>query len=333
MKPIIPPLHAVRAFESAGRHLSFTLAAQELHVTQGAISRHIRTLEQYLGTPVFHRKHRRIELTKAGKVFLAAVERGLYEISTTTSLLVGTATQRVITVSAFPTISFMWLMPRLASFATINPEIQIRVISTDPPMEITESPIESQPNRIDAKISLGQLPGKRYLTSQPRTGYEITSNWRNVNIDLMFEERLVAVAAHGLLDEKPIKGIADLEHHTLIHATARPYAWPDWLRANGASGLRSQHNLSVAHLFTALHLASSGAGVALVPSTTLYSYEGKNGLACIRGNAIPSAGEYYLLTHDGNNDWPELQTFRTWLLDEAKNLNENAQKHLELFER
>jgi len=308
--------------------LSFTLAAKELHVTQGAISRHIRTLEEFLGTPVFHRKHRRIELTKAGKIFLAAAERGLYEISTTTSLLAGAVTQRVITVSTFPTMSFMWLMPKLASFATINPDIQIRIVSTDPPMELTEPPIELEPQRIDAKISLGQLPGKRYLPNQPRIGYEVTSNWRRLNVDLMFEELLVAVVDKKLMQDKPISEIADLREHTLIHAAARPYAWPDWLRANGASGLRSQTNLNVAHLFTALHLASSGAGVALVPATTLYHYEGKEGLACISGKAIPSAGEYYLLTHEGNDNWPELQIFKNWLLAEANILEQNAKRYV-----
>src|SRR5690625_3558156 len=136
MKPTIPPLQAVRAFEAAGRHLSITLAAKELHVTPGAVSRQIKNLEAFLGVPLFVRRHRHLELTKAGKLFLAAAERSFYEIKATTELLKETIAQRVITVSTFPTLSFMWLMPRLAEFAIQYPEIQIRVVSTDPPMDL-----------------------------------------------------------------------------------------------------------------------------------------------------------------------------------------------------
>lgn len=268
----LPPLHAIRAFEAAGRLLSFSDAAKELYVTQGAISRQIRVLEEFLGTSLFQRGNRGVELTKVGQVYLAAVERGLYEISSSTGLLTGASAHRAITVSTFPTLSFMWLMPSLASFVSKHPNIQIRVASNDPPLEL-------QPNRIDMKISLGQLPGKTYRKEQPRIGYEITSNWNCMKLDLLFEEWLVAVVARSVNQSKPIQKMRDLERHTLIHTSARPYAWPDWARANAASGLKIKQNIHVAHLFTALHLARSGAGVALIPATTFYNFEAKKELA------------------------------------------------------
>jgi LysR family transcriptional regulator, glycine cleavage system transcriptional activator len=319
MNMILPPLHALRAFEAAGRHLSFTLAAKELFVTQGAISRQVRLLEEYLGTRLFQRGNRSVELTKAGQVFLAAVERGLYEISTTTSLMTGAST--LITVSTFPTLSFMWLMPCLASFAAAHPDIQIRVVSNDPPLEL-------QPNRIDMKISLGRLPGKKYREDQPRIGYEITANWHRVRSDFMFEELLVAVMSRELHKMKPVKRVRDLERHTLVHTTARPYAWPDWVRANCASELRSEQNLHVAHLFTALHLARSGIGVALIPAITLFNFEGKKNLVRILESKVPSAGEYYLLTREEDSKWTELQVFREWLLSEANVMSRRAMTYI-----
>jgi LysR family glycine cleavage system transcriptional activator len=319
----LPPLHAVRAFEAAGRLLSFSDAAKELYVTQGAISRQIRVLEEFLGTKLFQRGHRGVELTKAGQVYLAAVERGLYEISTSTGLLTGSSAHRVITVSTFPTLSFMWLMPCLASFVSQHPNIQIRVVSNDPPLEL-------QPNRIDLKISLGQLPGKKYRKEQPRIGYEITTNWNRVRLDFLFEEWLVAVISRRLNETKPIARMRDLERHTLIHTSARPYAWPDWARANGASALRAKQNSHVAHLFTALHLSKSGGGIALVPATTFYNFEARDELVRILQSGFPSAGEYYVVTREQDSNWTELQIFREWLLAEGQAMFRRAMDYAKL---
>jgi LysR family transcriptional regulator, glycine cleavage system transcriptional activator len=319
----LPPLYSIRAFEAAGRLLSFSDAAKELYVTQGAISRQIRLLEKFLGTRLFQRGNRGVELTKAGQVYLAAVERGLYEISSSTGLLTGSSAHRAITVSTFPTLSFMWLMPSLASFVTKHPNIQIRVVSNDPPAEL-------QPNRIDVKISLGQLPGKKYRKEQPRIGYEITTNWNRMRLDFLFEEWLVAVISRRLNRSKPIQKMRDLEHHTLIHTAARPYAWPDWARANGAPGVKAKQNIHVAHLFTALQLARSGAGVALIPATTLYNFDAKEELARVLHSRIPSAGEYYLVSREQDNNWAELQIFREWIVAEARTMFAQAMNYSKL---
>jgi LysR family transcriptional regulator, glycine cleavage system transcriptional activator len=319
----LPPLHSIRAFEAAGRLLSFSDAARELYVTQGAISRQIRVLEKFLGTRLFQRGNRGVELTKVGQVYLAAVERGLYEISSSTGLLTGASAHRAITISTFPTLSFMWLMPALASFASKHPNIQIRVVSNDPPAEL-------QPNRIDMKISLGQLPGRKYRKEQPRIGYEITANWNHMRLDFLFEEWLVAVVSRRLNRSKPIQKMRDLEHHTLIHTAARPYAWPDWRRANGAPSVKAKQNIHVAHLFTALHLAKSGSGVALIPATTLYNFDAKQELVRVLQSRLPSAGEYYLVTRDQDNNWTELQVFREWLVAEARAMFAHAMSYAKL---
>jgi LysR family transcriptional regulator, glycine cleavage system transcriptional activator len=319
----LPPLHSIRAFEAAGRLLSFSDAAKELYVTQGAISRQITVLEKFLGTRLFQRGNRGVELTKAGQVYLAAVERGLYEISSSTGLLTGSSAHRAVTVSTFPTLSFMWLMPCLAAFASKHPSIQIRVLSNDPPAEL-------QPNRIDMKISLGQLPGKTYRKDQPRIGYEITSNWNRMRFDFLFEEWLVAVVSRQLNKAKPIQKMRHLEHHTLIHTAARPYAWPDWARANGAPALKVKQNTHVAHLFTALHLARSGAGVALIPATTFYNFDAREELLRVLPSRIPSAGEYYVVTREQDNNWTELQVFREWLLAEGRAMYQQAMDYAKL---
>jgi LysR family glycine cleavage system transcriptional activator len=318
MKQAAPPFPAIRAFEAAGRLLSFTQAAAELGVTQAAISRQIRALEDFLQQKLFLRLTRRVELTEAGRVYLAAVQRGFAEIEDTTQLLIGRGARRVITLSAFPTISFLWLMPRLGSFSALYPNLEIRVVVSDPPFEL-------QPGQIDARIGVGRLPGRTYGPEQPRIGYDITANWHGIRADLLFEEWLVPVIAARLVEHKPrLHHAAELRQFPLIHTAARPYAWHDWLRASGAPRHRSKADLHVSHLFIALQLAREGKGVALVPSTTLASYEARDALQCLLPPTIRSAGEYYLLTHEEGRQRAELQVFAKWLLGEAKALAARA---------
>ena len=129
--PRLPPLNALRAFEAAGRHLSFTKAARELNVTQAAVSHQIKGLEAYLGLALFIRQNRGLALTPAGQSYLPAITRAFERLVAATAQLDSDVSTGILTVSVLPSFGARWLVPRLARFRQIHPDIDVRLIATD----------------------------------------------------------------------------------------------------------------------------------------------------------------------------------------------------------
>src|SRR5713101_1519263 len=125
----LPPLNAVRAFEAAARYLSFSRAGEELHVTQGAVSRQIKALETYLGVPLFVRLARALELTEQGRRYLGSVREGFDRIEEATRRIVGQPDAGVLTVNVLPTLAMRWLIPRLPRFTAAHAGIEVRMIT------------------------------------------------------------------------------------------------------------------------------------------------------------------------------------------------------------
>lgn len=166
----LPPLTALRALEAAARHNSFTLAAEELGVTQGAVSRQIRSLEAFLARPLFRRFTRRLELSEDGRSYQAVAAAALDEIeSATLRLKGGGSRRRVLTISVLPTISSFWLMPRLAAFAQQVPDVELRIVNSIKPVDL-------QGGTPDAAIRVGPLPGETFAAGQPRIEMQMVAD-------------------------------------------------------------------------------------------------------------------------------------------------------------
>ncbi len=305
----MPPLIALRAFEAAGRLESFTAAAQELNVTQGAVSRHVRTLEQFLGKKLFLREVRKVRLTDVGREYLAAVQGGLDQIERATARLFFRRTRRVLTVTILPTLASLWLMPRLASFTQAYREIEVRLVTSIQPADLRTS---------DVAIRVGRLPGKRYRRDQPRIDLQMVEDWSGVEADLLFPDVLVPIASRRLLGQgAPLRSPADLARYRLIHVTTRRHAWPDWLRAHGHPGVTGQDPLDFGHFFMAMQAARETRGIAIIPEVLLRNYEGIGDFEMPFPADTPSAGEYYMLVHEERADDPAVRLFRNWLLAQA----------------
>jgi LysR family transcriptional regulator, glycine cleavage system transcriptional activator len=305
----LPPLVALRAFEAAGRLESFTAAAGELNVTQGAVSRHVRTLEEFLGKKLFVRNPRQVELTEPGRDYLAAVQGGLDQIESATTRLFFRSARAVLTVSILPTLASLWLMPRLASFTQAYRDIEVRLITSIEPADLRAT---------DAAIRVGRLPGKRYAREQPRIDLVMVSDWSGVEADLLFPDVLTPIVSRRMLEQGPrLRSPGDLAKHRLIHVTTRRHAWPDWLRAQGHAGVTGSDSLDFGHFFMAMQAARESRGVAIVPEVLLRNYEGIDDLAMPLPAATPSAGEYYLLTLEDRADVRAVRLFRNWLLAQA----------------
>ncbi|MER8492037.1 LysR substrate-binding domain-containing protein [Mesorhizobium australicum] len=204
------PLTALRSFEAAGRHLSFSKAAEELFVSQAAISRQIRELETFLCQPLFDRHHRRVELTDAGRRLLAQLVRSFDDIDKLLSELVAVPAQAVVRVSVEPSIAAVWLVPRLNRFRQLRPDIDVS--------------LEVDPRLIE------------FRSDQPELALRFSSNatsWPRSEAERLASTVDSPVLSPALLSSGPaLEKPADLARFTLLHEENRQ-GWARWFEAAG----------------------------------------------------------------------------------------------------
>jgi len=306
----LPPLNALRGFDAAARHLSFTRAAAELNVTQGAISRQVRELEDFLRTPLFRRMTRRIELTEEGHEYFLVVRDVLAELERAGARRQKTASTRHLTLSVLPTIASMWLMPRLHLFTQAHRDVEVRIISSIEPADLLA-------HESDVAIRVGRLPGRDYPRHAARIELEMIRDWSGVHAEVLFPDILVPVCLPTLIEASVGDDMARVLLNPLIHTTTRRHAWPDWLKANGLPHLDPHANaVEFGHFFMSLEAARKGKGVAIIPDIILANYERRQDLA-MPLPTLASAGEYHLLIHESRFDEPHVQAFRRWIVREA----------------
>lgn len=290
MKRRLPPLKALPAFEAAARHMNFTAAAAELHLTHGAISHQIRALEDHLGVTLFRRLNRRVELTDSGIVFHRAVRTAL-DVIETSAAQVSTMTQKgPLVVSCLPTFMLRWLIPRLYDFNAHHPEIEVRLSASYAPVDFTR-------DGIDAAIRVGVPP------------------WPDgVEAHAFMEEQVGPVCSPSLLERKRLQRPSDLRHHILLQTDSRPDAWPHWIELAGAKGIDPANGLRFEHYYFLLEAAVSGLGVALAPYP-LIAEDLKLGRLVAPLGFISSGRSYYFLHLSERADAAKIRTFRSWILN------------------
>lgn len=306
----LPPLSALHGFEASARLLSFTRAAEELHVTQGAVSRQVRLLEQYLGVALFRRYTRRIELTNAGEEFHTVVADTLDQLSAVAQRVRRRNEIDVLTVSVLPSFASAWLMPRLHLFTEKYPTIEVRLhTSIDPVSFGSAGP--------DVAIRVGRVPGKHYERYQPRIELEMADSWRGIHVDEMLPDRLVPVCSPKLLAGRDRFSPREIAGLPLIHTTSRRFAWPDWLHAHGVAGAGPDViGLELGHFFMSIQAASQGRGIAIVPEIVVRQELELGRLAVACECDLDSAGDYCLLVSDNGLASASVKCFREWLLEQ-----------------
>ncbi len=308
----LPPAVALRAFEAAARNGSFTLAAAELFLTQGAISRQIRVLEEFIGKKLFERLTRRVELTAVGRAYYVDIQRALGDIEQATIKAMGTPNREVLTVSVMPTLGASWLMPKLARFVEHDPDIDIRLLTSI-------EPVNFQAGGVDAAIRAGRLPGVGYGDGRPRIDLEMVTSWKGVRAEYLLPDFLVPVMSRKLLMQgPPISAAADVLRYPLIHTASRKHAWGDWLAAHGVALRDPGGGLHFGHFFMGLKAAADHRGIAIVPSVVAQDALASGDLTSPLPADVRSAGNYYLLTRESEARSPAVSKFRDWLLAEAR---------------
>ena len=288
----LPPLNAVRAFEAAARHGSFKNAADELGVTHGAVSRHVRLLEEWLGPPaLFLRLNRRVVLTSTGAALLAETGPALDRLSAAAQrhrTREGAAAPAVLRLNALATFSLRWLLPRLGRFREDHPEIEVRLSTSNDPVDALRDPYDV------------------IIRGGPDTFYGFVSR-------LFLTERRLPVCSPAVLARSPLSEVADLRRHTLLHTSALPRVWSDWFAVAGSPEIEPAASLTLDHFYLTIQAALDGLGVAMGP-TALVADDLKAGrlVAPFPDVSLPTRN-YHVYLPDSRIDDPGVNAFCNWL--------------------
>lgn len=302
----LPPLNALRAFEAAARHMSFTKAAEELHVTPAAVGHQVKKLEGFLGVQLFRRLNRALLLTEAGHVCLPALEDGFDRLDAAVERARAHDGRGVLTVSVAPTLAIKWLVPRLLHFQAAHPEIAVRVETTMAVVDLVRDGID-----LAIRFSSGMAPGLR-------------GEW-------LFGEEVIPVCAPRLMDGRhPLRRPDDLRHHTLIHIEdeTADRSWPDWetwLRAAGVADVDRDLGPRFTQTIAAAQAAMDGQGVALTGRTCILDDLVARRLVQPFGPGFATAYAYYVVSPEALFDRSKVVAFREWLRAEAAALLRDAE--------
>src|SRR6516165_801482 len=298
MSSHLPPLSALRAFESAARHMSFSRAADELHVTPAAISHQIHALEEDLGVRLFHRMNRSIELTASARVLLPGLTEAFAGIQSSVRRLRAHNDTGTLTVTASPSFAAKWLVLRLHRFQEQCFEVDVRISATDDVVDMTKGDFD-----IAIRYGAGHYPG--------------------LDVELLFTNEVFPACSPQLLTTgPPLRTPDDLPLHNLIHDQADERdplvpTWPMWLKAAGVKSIPETAGLSFNNMHLALDAAIAGHGVVLAYSTIAAADLAAGRLVRLFSLALPDQFAYYIVTAPGALERPKVTAFRNWLRREA----------------
>ncbi len=292
----LPPLNSLVVFEAAARCLSFTAASEELSVTQAAVSRQIRLLEDHVGVMLFKRKHRAIELTSAGKEFQKAITIGLEHIAHAADDIRIESDGADITISSSVTFASYWLMARIAKFRAQFPEIDVRLVASAKVRDLG-------PTGIDLAVRYG------------------AGIWDNVVADHMFENDIFPVCSPDYLKASGgLNDLSDLQNATLLklNQSDRNWVrWGTWLAHFGIDEAIKNRALYFDHYMLLIHAAIRGEGVALCGGRLAEDLIERGELVRPIDVALKSEYSFYLLRPANQALRPHAASFREWLLAEA----------------
>src|ERR1700742_2898471 len=297
-----PPLKAVRYFESAARHLSFSKAAEELNVTHSAISHQIKALEEWIGQPLFERTGRALRLTEAGRQFLPPVRSAFRQLTDAADDLRQANRGGALTVSVLPSLASKWLVPRLFDFRSKHPEIEVRISATDRVEQIGQG-------GIDIAIRYGR------------------GRWPGVETELLLQDDLFPICAPAFLNgDMPLKEPSDLQHFNLLNDStweaARFDFWHQWLAQAGVTGLELKGGFSFNYSNLLVQAAVDGLGIAL-GNTILAGDDLRAGrLVKPFDISVPLDTAYYVVYTRDALKRPKIRAFRDWLVDQIAPLRD-----------
>jgi LysR family transcriptional regulator, glycine cleavage system transcriptional activator len=289
----LPPLNAIKAFEATARHLSFTKAARELMVTQGAISRHVQALEGELGAKLFVRHHRAIELTAKGEIYFRALRDAFDRIRDATEHVAGISDTPTLRLKLPPTFAIRWIVPRLARLHAIDRAFDVQITTS-------HSPVDFDREEIDVAIHSGE---------EPRPGTISTR---------LFGEMLTPVCSPALLRQgRALNRPADLKRYTLLCSLHRPHDWPAWIAAAGIEGVDGNSGLKFENSSLAYQAAIDRLGVAMAQAELVADDLASGRLVAPFKLRVATSGAYFLVYPARSRGLAKVRRFEKWILEEC----------------
>ena len=297
MKRKIPALNALKAFEIAGSTGSFTRAAEQLNVTQSAVSRQVRQLEEQIGEALLIRRHHHLELTRAGRKLLDALNQSFDRIELAVRAIQQKSHLNRLRVNAPPTFTSRWLLPRLGRLREQHPELELSITT-----RLQDSLAET--GTLDCAIRFGN------------------GEWKQLDATLLMQERHIAVCSPGLLASVQGNGEApDLERMTLLHVLAsedrRYQTWQHWLDAAGIRGVDTRGGYEFDLLDLAIRAALDGLGITIADWHMVTRELATGQLTQVLNVHVEGHQSYWLVTRPEQAESAALRTFQSWLQQEV----------------
>lgn len=292
-KRLVPSMAALQCFEAAARHLNFTRAAQELHLTQSAVSKQVAQLEQMLRHPLFLRIRRRLQLTPAGALYLAEVDKILTQVDMSSRYILSYGEQtEVLKVATQPSFGVRWLIPHLKGFGKRYPNIHLDIRNEMEPFALLH-------NTADVVFFYGQ------------------GTWPGATCIELFGEEVVAVCAPELLQGRTLDHASELSQRVLLQSTSRPEAWHEWFLEQGLHSANSYHGPRFDTFYMCLGAAQSGCGVALVPRYLVAQELAEGKLVLAWPHAMKSSGAHFLAFAEHAAEVPKVRSLVEWIREQV----------------
>ncbi|MEH6477261.1 MAG: transcriptional regulator GcvA [Sneathiella sp.] len=285
----LPSISGLRSFEAAARNLSFNQAAEELNVTPGAVSRQIQSLEAFLGKALFHRYHKRVELTAIGRQYLAEISLPLQKISAASQRLKTEPRKNTVSICTYPTFAIRWLIPRWAELHDAFPELDIQLTTSLNPADFEGESFD---------ISIHVLKEGAHMK-----GFEV---------DKLIDIETYPVCSPELATQ--IKRPEDLINVTLLHESPRPTDWPRWFSLAGVNGIDANKGMNFESADMALHAAMEGIGVAIGIDVLIEEDVARGKLVKLFDIHRPSRFPFQVVTPTSKIAHPKLKALRNWIL-------------------
>lgn len=300
-REFLPPITQLVAFESAARLGSISRASNELHLTQGAVSRQIQALEDQLGVPLFHRAKQRIVLTDAGRAYLPEVRAGLQSISSSTErvMALGGAGE-VLNIAVLPTFGTLWLIPRLSRFLAVNQGITVNFSARTEPFDFELEPF-------DAAIHFGE------------------KFWPGAECEYLFGETVIPVCSPDFQRRNKITSYEQIGQFPLLHQESRPSQWAEFFSQVGVKGVRAMHGPRYEHFSMLFEAVSGGIGVALLPRFMIERDLAAGRLVQMFPVELTTIERaYYIVVPHTRTGDRLVQAFRDWVVSEARHTREGV---------
>ncbi|MES0133654.1 LysR family transcriptional regulator [Mesorhizobium sp. M0016] len=289
---LLPSTSALAAFEAVARLGSFTAAAQELDLTQGAVSRQIALLEEQFGRRLFERDSRNVRLSTAGEIYAEAVRAALGQLRDAALGLMSNRHRGMLNLAILPTFGTRWLMPLIPDFVAENPDITINFVTRIGRFDFARE-------RLDAAIHHGQ------------------PDWPDADSTLLMRETVMPVVSPDFLASRDITTAADISRLPLLHMATRPGAWGEWFEEQGLSAPIGP-GMQFEQFGTVAQACMAGLGVALLPQVLIAGELQRGQLVPAPGQPMQSRSAYYLVVPNDKRGHPPVVSFRDWLLGQVE---------------